>query len=102
MPKIEWTYKDRKYSGPGRTGICVCGHGWEEHHISCVMNEDYYNATKEGSFPDECTYYGFNEKGGMKPIKRKGGKKTDEDGGYDWIYHCGQYVDGGIKKKKKK
>jgi hypothetical protein len=70
------------YSGPGLTGICVCGHGYRDHHIGMVMNEEYGNVTGEWEVPQECEAFGFNETGGM-----------DELGNY----HCGQYVDSGSR-----
>lgn len=54
-----------RYSGPTRTGICVCGHSWEEHHLGCVMNTEYLEATKEAYVPEECEHFGFNETGGL-------------------------------------
>ena len=72
------TYESR-YSGPNRSGICVCGHKWEEHHLGIVMNPDYVKGTKEGYIPDECEHYGFNEVGG----------KEYKDG--EWVDHCQSY-----------
>jgi hypothetical protein len=46
-------YKPR-YSGPNRTGICKCGHSWEDHHLGCVMNKEYGDATQEAYVPQEC------------------------------------------------
>lgn len=54
----------RRYSGSGRNGICVCGHSWKEHHLSCVMNPEYIEQTGETYIPEECEHYGFNEMGG--------------------------------------
>lgn len=75
-----------RYSGPNRTGICRCGHPWDEHHLGCVMNEDYYEATKESYVPQECEHYGFNEMGGMMPNPDKEAEDT-------WIDHCHGYHD---------
>ncbi len=25
-------------SGPNRSGICVCGHGWQEHHLGIKVS----------------------------------------------------------------
>ena len=66
------------YSGPNRSGICQCGHSWEDHHLGIVLNSEYAEATKEGYVPQECEYYGFNEMGGL-----------DEEGSD----HCNRYVD---------
>ena len=58
------TWKPR-YSGPGHTGICVCGHGWADHHLGLVMNPAYVEATGENYIPQECDFYGCNEEGGL-------------------------------------
>ena len=76
-----------RYSGPHRTGVCVCGHSWEEHHPRCVMNKEYYEATGEAYVPGECEYYGCNETGGMKP------DPCNPDG--RWVGHCHRYLDTG-------
>lgn len=55
----------RRYSGPGRSGICVCGHKWEEHHLGVVLNPEYVNETGEAYIPQECEHFGFNEGGGL-------------------------------------
>ena len=71
-----------RYSGPTRSGVCVCGHSWEEHHLGWVLNTEYLQQTKEGYIPQECEHYGFNEAGGLMP---------DADG--EWVDHCGSYID---------
>ncbi len=43
-----------RYSGPNRSGICVCGHTWDTHHLGCVLNVDYAKATGEAYVPQEC------------------------------------------------
>lgn len=85
--KCDWTpdpdFKRRKarYSGPNRSGICVCGHSWEQHHLGMVvrlgsvLTED---GVREGYIPQECEAFGFNEMGGL-----------DEDGNV----HCFGYRD---------
>ena len=73
-----------RYSGPGKTGICKCGHKWDEHHLGIVLNKEYFKATGESYVPQECEYYGCNELGGMMP---------GPDG--KWVAHCGCYVDSG-------
>ena len=70
-----------RYSGPGATGVCVCGHRWDNHHLGIVMNMDYRDATGEGYLPEECEFYGFNETGGL-----------DQDGNP----HCDRYRDSGL------
>lgn len=69
---------ERRYSGPGRSGICKCGHGWQDHHLGMVLNPDYVDATGEIYIPQECEHYGFNETGGL-----------DQDG----RPHCDRYED---------
>jgi len=66
------------YSGPGRTGICTCGHRWDEHHLGMVMQQRYIDETGEGYIAQECEHFGFNEMGGL-----------DKDGNE----HCFRYED---------
>lgn len=70
-----------RYSGPGKSGICVCGHSWQEHHLGFVLNEDYIRQTGEIYIPQECEAFGWNEDGGL-----------DEDGND----HCFGYQDRGL------
>lgn len=66
------------------SGVCVCGHSWQEHHLGFIMNEQAMAEILEqqsnhpGYVPQECEAYGFNESGGL-----------DENGDQ----HCQQYVD---------
>jgi hypothetical protein len=60
-----------RYSGPNRSGVCVCGCSWELHHLSCVMRQEYFDETGEAHIPEECCAYGFNEVGGMKYNEKK-------------------------------
>ena len=76
----------RRYSGPNRTGICVCGCKWEDHHLGIVMREEYVQATGERYIPQECTRYGFNEVGGMKYNETTS----------CWEDHCHSYKDSGV------
>jgi hypothetical protein len=76
------TKMEAKYSGPSRSGICVCGHSWESHHRMIVMNKEYYETTQEGYVLGECCFYGFNEAGGLMP---------DDNG--EWHPHCFGYRD---------
>jgi hypothetical protein len=69
-----------RYSGPGKSGVCVCGHPWYEHHLGFVARQAYVNATGEGYIPQECEHFGFNENGGR-----------DAEG----EAHCGSYRDKG-------
>ena len=73
------TYQPR-YSGPDRTGVCVCGHKWILHHLGVVMNQEYFNDTGESYLPEECEAFGFNETGGL-----------DSEGNN----HCQRYKDSG-------
>lgn len=54
-----------RYSGSECSGICVCGHSWEDHHLGMVMNVEYVKDTKEGYIPQECEFFGSNESGGL-------------------------------------
>lgn len=73
-----------RYSGPNRSGVCVCGHAWDEHHLGCVMNSAYTKQTGEYYIPEECEHFGSNE---------CGGKERLPDG--RWIAHCNSYRDKG-------
>lgn len=55
------------YSGPGRTGICVCGHAWDQHHLGIILNHDGDSpeAMHEAYIPQECEVFGHNETGGL-------------------------------------
>lgn len=55
----------RKYSGEGRSGTCICGHSWEDHHLGMVLRIEYVDATHEGYIPQECCFFGSNEDGGL-------------------------------------
>ena len=85
----KYTSEDRRYSGPGRTGICVCGHPAEEHHGGFVMNQEYYEATGEAYVFGECEHYGCNELGGMMPDPKHPRSRK-------WVPHCGEYRDSGL------
>ena len=67
-----------RYSGPNRSGICTCGHTWDDHHLGVVLSSVYSEQTKEDYIPQECEYFGCNETGGL-----------DEEG----LPHCDYYVD---------
>ncbi len=71
------------YSGPGRTGVCICGHSWEDHHLGMILNHtgDGPDAMKEAYIPQECEFYGNNEMGGL-----------DDDGNE----HCFGYRDSAL------
>jgi hypothetical protein len=59
------------------SGICLCGHSYEDHHCCCVMNPIAYLALGP-IIPDECDWFGCNEDGGL-----------DENG----EIHCTRYCD---------
>lgn len=82
MTTPKWT---PLYSGPNRTGLCKCGHSWEDHHLGCVANPAYFEATHEAYVPEECEYYGCNERGGMMPTNNG-----------EWVDHCHRYVDSAV------
>ena len=67
-----------RYSGPNRSGMCKCGHHWQDHHLGMVVKQEYIDATNEYYIPQECGVFGFNEMGGL-----------DENGDP----HCYGYVD---------
>lgn len=71
------TYKAR-YSGPHRSGTCVCGHRWDRHHLGLVARQEYVDQTHEGYIAQECEAFGPNEMGGL-----------DAAGNH----HCSGYVD---------
>lgn len=72
-----------RYSGPNRSGICICGHRWDEHHLLIVMRKEYIKATGEGYIPQECEHFGVNEAGGLMPVAG------------EWVPHCRGYMDTG-------
>jgi hypothetical protein len=74
------------YSGPNRSGICKCGHRWDEHHLGVVARQEYIEQTGECYIPHECEHYSCNEYGGYMPVKQP-------DGTTEWEYHCGSYRD---------
>ena len=55
-----------RYSGPDRSGICVCGHGWKDHHLGLVVTvtKTETDGGPEYYIPQECEFYGSNEDGG--------------------------------------
>jgi hypothetical protein len=63
------------------SGICRCGHAFEDHHLGLILNEDVLRdlPTAHPRYrAQECEYYDCNEGGGMGPD------------GHD---HCHHYVD---------
>ena len=78
--------REPRYSGPNRSGICICGCSWKQHHLSCVMNQEYVDETGENYLPEECCAYGCNEVGGLKYNEKTG----------EWEDHCHGYRDSKI------
>lgn len=70
-----------RYSGPGQSGVCRCGHSHWDHHGGVVMNQEYFAATGEGRVPGGCEFYGCNE-----------GEGLDAEG----KPHCFNYEDKGV------
>lgn len=72
------------------SGICICGHTWEKHHLCCVVRLEAYNWCVANNHPPyipcECEYYGCNEMGG----RDKNGEP-----------HCFGYVDVDDPERKK-
>lgn len=68
------------YSGPNRSGICKCGHRWDQHHLCMVVRPgaEQTDGGIEYYLPCECEAFGVNEDGGK-----------DKDGND----HCFGYVD---------
>ena len=61
------------------SGICKCGHSWEDHHLGVIMNRPTDLPEDHPPYlPQECEFFGFNEMGGL-----------DAEG----KPHCDQYVD---------
>lgn len=67
-----------RYSGSNRSGTCICGHQWNDHHLGLVARQDYVDATGELYIVQECEYFGVNEESGL-----------DAEGNP----HCGGYLD---------
>ncbi len=62
------------------SGICVCGHKWDNHHLGMIVKPEYVETTSgpEHYIPQECEAFGNNEMGGL-----------DKDGNV----HCFGYKD---------
>lgn len=80
--------RDAVYSGPGKSGICVCGCSWNDHHLGMVLRLGRV-LTKQGTYEhyiaQECDRFGFNEYGGLKY-----NEETEK-----WETHCHAYKDCG-------
>jgi hypothetical protein len=89
-PMTEW--KKHYYSG-----ICMCGHAWNDHHLGYVLNLEAFEATGEGTLAQECEYYGCNETGGMAPSEKSRPVPDPVPDDYeDWpemVDHCFGYTD---------
>jgi hypothetical protein len=68
------------YSGPNRSGVCICGHKWDDHHLGVVIRPDAMetDGDVERFVPQECEYFGSDEMGGL-----------DDEGNP----HCSRYRD---------
>ena len=60
------------------SGICLCGHTWERHHLSMVARKEFTDLLNEGAMPGACLAFGCNEREGLD--------EKDE-------LHCFGYVD---------
>lgn len=66
------------------SGICRCGHSWEDHHLGVIVNTEVLKELAEKYpkhpyyIPQECEFFGCNEEGGF-----------DNNGNE----HCLNYVD---------
>ena len=63
------------------SGMCRCGHPFDDHHLGMILNEDIFKQLPAGHPPyyaQECEAYGCNETGGLGP---------------DGEPHCGHYID---------
>lgn len=51
------------------SGICVCGHKWDEHHLGMVVNAEAFQQCVDMNhppyIPQECEFFGCNEDGGL-------------------------------------
>ena len=80
MSEIDWS----KYFPQYISGICKCGHDWDDHHLGAILNSDaldYLHKHHPDHPPylaEECEYYGCNETGGKGP---------------DGEEHCERYID---------
>lgn len=63
----EGTVRKAIYSGPNRSGVCVCGHKWDEHHLAMVLRPEAIETDggPEAYIPQECEHFGFDEMGGL-------------------------------------
>jgi hypothetical protein len=97
------------------SGICKCGHFWDEHHLGMICNKNAWDTitsyldanhpnlkVKDSTgreyrypmyMPGECEHFGFNEYGGMKPIMTTLPDDPDDDHNEEWEDHCHGYED---------
>ena len=85
MVDVDTAVSKSIYSGPGRTGVCKCGHRWEDHFLEVTQNEDYYQETSEMYIPLQCQFY--------EPDGMRHNEKPDVYGNDAWIMHCNCYID---------
>jgi hypothetical protein len=63
------------------SGLCRCGHTFEQHHTSAIVNQGVLASLPPGHPPyiaEECCAYDFNEGSGMGPDGRD---------------HCHRFID---------
>ena len=65
----------RLYSGSERTGTCVCGHSWGDHHLLRVIDRERVEAIDEEYVPAECLRCV-----GCESYRASGEEKRDGDG----------------------
>jgi hypothetical protein len=66
---------------PAFTGVCRCGHAFDDHHNSMHLSAEHLATLPDGTrsyIAEECEHYGCNEEGGLGP---------------DLRVHCLRYVD---------
>ena len=49
------------YSGPNRSGVCICGHKWDDHHLGGVIRQDAMETDGDVERSDEMG--GLDEEG---------------------------------------
>jgi hypothetical protein len=60
------------------SGVCLCGHKVESHHLACIVKQEVIDLIGECVVPGSCLWFGCNEDEGV-----------DEDGND----HCWSFVD---------
>lgn len=81
MTKYPTSHELARRLGYDFTGVCRCGHPFDDHHNSMMLSIEHLATMPPDTKPfvaEECEHYGCNEDGGLGP-----------DGGH----HCHGYVD---------